>query len=385
MAIGAGAYFVVIVGLKPIAEEFGGLRWVPSLAYSGAIFGMGLGGIFVGHGYTRFGVAVPALAGSLMIVTGAFVAASTTSQWVFLGAHAVLIGLAGNAALFSPLLAHTTRWFDRRRGLAVAIVASSQGLAGIVWPPVYRYVLESGSWRDAYRGYAWLALLTLLPLSMLLWPRSPRPLEFSFTTRHESARSVLGLSAGHATILLSAAIVCCCVAMAMPIVHVVAHVTDLGHPLSRAAEMLSVLLGSAFVGRIAWGVFADRIGGLRVLMTSSACQAASLAMYFFVENLSGLYVISACFGIAFGGIIPCYTLIISRYFPPASVGWRVATVYLFGAIGMALGGWLGGFIFDVSGSYRSAFAIGLVFNLANLAIVASLLAREMPRLRPADA
>ena len=378
MTIGAGAYYIVIVGLKLVAEEFGGVRWVPSMAYSVALLGMGLGGIFIGRWSDRIGVGTPALLGALMVVAGAAALSVVTDRWLFLFCHAVLIGLLGNAALFSPLIANAARWFDRRRGTAVAIVASAQGLAGIAWPAVFRYLIETVGWRESYRIYAGVALVTLVPLSFLLRPRAPA------APVHDTSRVKLAGGVGNGVLAwLCLAIVGCCVAMAMPIVHVVAHATDLGYSLARAAEVLAVLLGCAFVSRIAWGVVGDRIGGLRVLFLCSAFQAAVLGMYLFVDGLVGLYVISGLFGLAFGGIIPSYALIVSEYFPSASIGWRIATVYLFGAIGMAIGGWLGGFVYDVSGAYRDAFAIGLMFNVANLVVVIGLWFRETPSLRPA--
>ncbi len=385
MTIGAGGYFVVIVGLKPVAEDFGGLRWVPSMAYSVTIFGMGLGGIFIGRWSDRSGVGTPALLGAVMVAVGAAVVSVTTNRWTFLLAHGILIGLLGNAALFSPLLANIARWFDRRRGLAVAIVISAQGLAGIVWPAIFRLLIERSSWREAYRVYAVFAVLTMVPLSLLLRPRAPVVAEHGSTAGGASRLHALGLGTSGVLALLCLAIVGCCAAMAMPIVHILSHTTDLGYPLARAAEVLAVLLGFGFVGRIAWGTVGDRIGGLRMLLLGSASQAIVLSLFLVVDSLSGLYVLSALFGLAFGGIIPSYVLIISTYFPAGSLGWRIATVYFFGAVGMALGGWLGGFIFDLSGAYRGAFAIGLLFNLVNLAVVGSLSTREAPALRTASA
>ncbi len=385
MTIGAGGYFVVIVGLKLMAQDFGGLRWVPSMAYSMTLFGMGLGGIFIGRWSDRAGVGTPALVGAVMVVVGALVVSVTTNRWMFLLAHGILIGLLGNAALFSPLLANVARWFDRRRGLAIAIVVSAQGLAGMVWPAVFRFLIERNSWREAYQAYAVFALVTMVPLTLLLRPRAPVAAAPTSRDGHTPDGNVLGFGAGRALVLLCLAIVGCCVAMAMPIVHVVSHTTDLGHPLSRAAEVLTLLLGCAFVGRIAWGVVADHIGGLRMLTVGSASQAVVLSLYLFVESLPGLYVLSGLFGLAFGGVIPAYTLIISKHFPFGSIGRRIATVYFFGAVGMAAGGWLGGFIFDVSGAYRGAFAVGLMFNLVNLSIVGSLLIRNARPLRAASA
>ena len=376
MTVGAGGYYVVIVGLKLVAQDFGGLRWVPSMAYSMSVFGMGLGGIFISRWSDRVGVGTPALLGALMIIAGALTASVTTDRWTFLLAHGVLIGLFGNAALFSPLIANTARWFDRRRGIAVAIVTSAQAVAGVFWPFTFRLLIEGSSWREAYRVYALVALVTMVPLSFLL--RRPAPIAPEAHTREVSASDaqVLGLAQSSVLVWLCIAVVCCCVAMAMPIVHMVSHATDLGYPLARASEMLAVLLGCAFFSRIAWGAVSDRVGGLRVLMIGSLCQVLVLAMYLAVESLIGLYVLSGLFGLAFGGIIPSYTLIISKHFPPGSIGWRIATVYFFGAVGMAIGSWLGGVIFDISGAYRGAFAAGLLFNVVNLLIVGALLVRK---------
>ena len=376
MTVGAGGYYVVIVGLKLVAQDFGGLRWVPSMAYSMSVFGMGHGGIFISRWSDRVGVGTPALLGALMIIAGALTASVTTDRWTFLLAHGVLIGLFGNAALFSPLIANTARWFDRRRGIAVAIVTSAQAVAGVFWPFTFRLLIEGSSWREAYRVYALVALVTMVPLSFLL--RRPAPIAPEAHTREVSASDaqVLGLAQSSVLVWLCIAVVCCCVAMAMPIVHMVSHATDLGYPLARASEMLAVLLGCAFFSRIAWGAVSDRVGGLRVLMIGSLCQVLVLAMYLAVESLIGLYVLSGLFGLAFGGIIPSYTLIISKHFPPGSIGWRIATVYFFGAVGMAIGSWLGGVIFDISGAYRGAFAAGLLFNVVNLLIVGALLVRK---------
>ncbi len=375
MTVGAGGYYVVIVGLKLVAQDFGGLRWVPSMAYSMTVFGMGLGGIFIGRWSDRVGVGTPALLGSLMIVAGALTASVTTDRWVFLLAHGVLIGLLGNAALFSPLIANTARWFDRRRGMAVAMVTSAQAIAGVFWPSMFRILIEGSNWREAYRVYALVALVTMVPLSFLLRRRAPTAPEGDLREVRVADARVLGLTQKSVLVSLSIAIVCCCVAMAMPIVHVVSHATDLGYPLARASEMLAVLLGCAFFSRIAWGVVGDRVGGIRVLLIGCLCQALVLAMYLAVDSLFGLYLISALFGLAFGGIIPSYALTISQHFPPGSIGWRIATVYFFGAIGMAIGGWLGGAVFDITGAYRGAFAAGLLFNAINLWIVGALVAR----------
>ena len=384
MTVGAGGYYVVIVGLKLVAQDFGGLRWVPSMAYSMCVFGMGLGGIFIGRWSDRVGVATPALLGALMIIAGALTASVATDRWTFLLAHGVLIGLLGNAALFSPLIANTARWFDRRRGIAVAIVTSAQALAGVFWPFTFRFIIEGSGWREAYRVYALVALMTMVPLSFLL--RRSAPIAPEAPTREAGADAqVLGLAQNGVLVWLcipsSAAVwpwPCrsCTWSPMRP--------TSAIRSRS-ASEMLAVLLGCAFFSRIAWGAVSDRIGGLRVLMIGSLCQTLVIAMYLAVESLIGLFLLSGLFGLAFGGIIPSYTLIISKHFAPGSIGWRIATVYFFGAIGMAIGSWLGGAVFDLTGAYREAFAAGLLFNVVNLLIVGALLVRTPQRSKPKTA
>ena len=382
LTISAGGYYVVIVGMKIVAHDFAGLRWIPSFAYSAAIFGMGLGGVLIGRWSDQQGVRSSSLVGACMLATGAAIASITTNQWVFLAVHGIAIGLLGNGALFSPLMANATRWFDHHRGVALSIVASAQGVAGALWPLVFRHLMELTSWRQTYRYYAVFALATMIPISLLLRRNVPtKTVDTSSST--STQQKYQGETAGkNLVLILSMAIVGCCVAMAIPIVHLVSHVTDVGYSLSSGAEILAVLLGCGAIGRIISGTIADRIGGLPVLLISSACQAILLVLYVFVHSLVGLYVLSALFGLAFGGIIPHYTLVIASYFPKGGNTQRIAVVYLFGAIGMALGGWLGGFIFDIQGNYLWAFVAGFLFNIINLILLGSLLIRQTPSLLP---
>ncbi|MBI4183172.1 MAG: MFS transporter [Proteobacteria bacterium] len=378
MAIAAGGNYFVVVALKPIAAEFGWPRWIPSLGYSLSMIGMGAGGILIGRLSDRIGVAWPALAGGIAVAAGAVLVATATGPVQFLLAQFALVGFLGNAAVFSPLLANVTRWFDRRRGLAVAIVANGHFLAGAAWPPLFGALIARAGWREAYAVFALVALAVMVSLSVLLRPRPPvGPAALAGGGGAEGAGGrVLGLRAGAVEGALSLAIVGCCVAMAMPMVHVVSHASDLGHPSERAVELLSVLLGTAFLSRLAWGMLADRIGGLATLLFGSAAQAGALSLYLAVESLAGLYAVSALFGVGFGGILPTYSLIIRDLFPVSEIGRRIGVVYFFGTAGMALGGWIGGGLFDLTGSYRAAFAVGLVFNLINLALVALLGARR---------
>jgi MFS family permease len=376
MTIGAGAAYTVVVALKPIAAEFGWPRAVPSLCYSFLMLGAGFGGLVMGRWADRASVAKPLYIGALALPFGAWLASKGDSAATLFIAYGLFMGFLGNGAFVAPLLANATRWFDRRRGIAIAIVASGQTLAGAVWPPFLRFLNDWLGWRQTFVIYAAIALVALMPLAMLL--RQPPPLATG-PARHDAPpwdRRALDWPAERVQAMLCLAIIGCCVAMAMPMVHLIAYATDIGIDRAHAAEMLALLLACAFISRLGFGMIADRLGGLRTLLIGSSGQALMLAAFAAVDSFWGLYVVAALFGLLQGGIVPCYALIVRELFPASHTGRRIGMVILFGTIGMALGGWLGGQIFDLSGSYRPAFLVGLAFNLGNLMLVGTLLHRQ---------
>jgi len=387
MAVATGSLYVVVVGLKPIAAEFGGSRSIPSLGYSVGLLGMGVGGILMGRWADRKGTLQPLTLAGVMIPLGAYIASTSSNEWILVGTHAVFFGLLGNAAFFVPLMANVTRWFDRRRGLAVAVVAGGQGLGGAIWPQIFRYLIENYGWRETYVFYGIVALVVLLPMSFVLAPAAPDALEEAANdVKNEGDKGlILGLPALQVHFMLCFAAVGCCVAMAMPMVHIIAHATDLGYSSVHAAWVATALLGASVISRIVWGIASNWLGGLKTLLYGSLCQAAVLSCYLFTDNLPGLYAVSIMFGLAYGGIVPAYTLIVRELFPLGQVGERLGYVYLFGTIGMALGGTLGGYIFDLTESYRIAFAVGVLFNLGNLMMVFPLTRRHVRSMSPQSA
>ncbi len=376
MAVGMGATYLVVVGLKPIAIEFGWPRAVPSLCYSLVMMGAGLGGLAMGRWADHAGIGPPTLVGSLAIPLGAWWASTADDALTLYLAHGLLMGFLGNGAFIAPLLANTTRWFDRRRGIAVALVASGQLLGGVVWPPILRYLNETQGWRASFAIYAGLALLILAPLCALLWPKPPGHEQSDGNDQPAWNGRAFGWHGELVLGMLCLAIIGCCVAMSMPMVHLIAHATDLGHPTARAAEMLSLLLGCAIVSRLMFGLLADRIGPLWALFIGSSGQATMLSAFASVQSFVGLYLLAGLFGLVYGGIVPCYALIVREHYPAQQTGWRIGAMVLFGTIGMALGGWLGGLIFDLVGSYRIAFLVGVGFNVMNLLLIGTLLWRQ---------
>jgi len=387
IATAFGASYLVVVSLKPIAADFGWPRQIPSAAYGVSLLGAGIGGIIVGLWSDRRGMGLPALMGAFMVGIGAIAAGFAQDMVSFLTVHFLLIGLLGNGPMFAPLVANITRWFDRRRGIAVAIVASGQSLAGAVWPPLFRYTVDAYGWRATMIGYGIAAICILVPLSLVLQRRPRAVLRAGHAGepgQQDAAGLILGFQPNTVLALLCLAIVGCCVAMAMPMVHIVAYCTDIGLSAARGAEMLSLLLACSFISRIAYGWLADRLGGLTTLLIGASLQLTGLALYVVVDSLYGLYAVSIYYGLGYGGIVPMYAIIVRELFPEREAAWRMGVVFLFGTIGMALGGYLGGLIFDLTATYAFAFLVGMAFNVMNLVLVGLLVWRSERRL-PAPA
>lgn len=379
--------YAITVVLPRVQADFGVGRSDASLPYTYTMIGFGLGGILMGRLSDRFGVMVPVMIGALGLSTGFIAAGNATSLWQFNLAQGLMIGLLGTSATFAPLVADISLWFTRRRGIAVAICISGNYLAGTLWPPVMQHYIDSAGWRQTYIGIGVLCFLSMIPLALLLRPRPPLPeLTASGPATGSTARAAgpmatLGLSPGTLMVLLCVAGVACCVAMSMPQVHIVAYCGDLGYGPARGAQMLSLMLGFGIVSRLSFGWISDHIGGLRTLLLGSTLQCIALFMFLPFTGMVSLYLLSAMFGLFQGGIVPAYALIVREHFTPREAGARVGTVLMATLFGMALGGWMSGAIFDLTGSYRAAFVNGIGWNLVNIAIVAALLYRS--RLRPA--
>ena len=374
-AIGGVGMWSVIVALPAVQADFHVARSAASLPYTMTMICFGFGGILMGRLSDRFGIIVPVAGGAIVLGIGYAVAGQATSLWQFALAQGLLVGMAGSVA-FAPVIADTSLWFTRHRGMAVAIIACGSYLAGTVWPPVVQHFIESEGWRRTYLGIGVFCVATMLPLALFLRRRSPLT-EATAATSHVVSRALqpLGMSRGALQTVLIIAGLSCCVAMSMPQVHIVAYAGDLGHGVARGAEMLSMMLGFGVVSRLASGWICDRIGGRRTLLLGSSLQALALVLFLPFDGLVSLYVLSALFGLFQGGIVPAYAVIIREFFPPEEAGVRVGTVLMATVFGMALGGWMSGVIFDLTGSYQAAFLNGILWNLLNLGIAVGLLRR----------
>lgn len=376
MTLGGSSMFVVVLVLKPVAAEFGVARGAGSLPFTLVMIGYGLGGIMMGRIADLYGVVRPVLIANICIPAGYMLASWSDSLWQFAAVHGLLLGFLGASATMAPLVADISHWFGRRRGLAIAVVISGNYLAGTIWPPIAQYFIDSVGWRETYFGIGVFCFFAMLPLCLVLRRKPPAVAAVAKSDNSIALSSPLGMSRPALQSLLCCAGLACCVAMAMPQVHIVAYATDLGYAAARGAEMLSLMLGFGIASRLLSGWISDHIGGLKTLLLGSSLQAIMLALFIPFDGLFALYLLSALFGLSQGGIVPSYTIILRTYFPPGQAGWRIGAVLLFTMLGMALGGWLAGMLYDLTGSYTAAFINGIGFNLLNLAIAIVLLQRR---------
>ncbi len=370
-----GAPVITVVALKPIAAELGDARSVPGLAFSLAWFGAAVGGIPMGWMAERFGIRRVVMFGAAMVAAGVAISTSGGSAALYIG-HGIFIGLLGNACINAPLYVYVARWFDRRRGSAIALISSGQYLAGTVWPVFFSRGIEALGWRGMMLFYAVFVVAVILPMALAVFRPPPDAAGIAAAAGPVHGGAVLGLRPNLVMGLLCLAGLMCCVPMAMPQGHLVAFCTDVGIAPAHGAAMLSLLLGCAFVSRQFWGWITDHIGGLRTVLAGSVCQITAMTGFLMTQNEAGLFAVAATFGLGFSGIIPAYVVAIRELFPTAEASWRVPTVLLFTGSGMALGGWLAGVIYDWAGFYAIAFATGIGFNAVHIVVIGSLVLRQ---------
>jgi MFS family permease len=372
--VGSVGMWSVVVALPAFQADFGVARGDASLPYTLAMIGFAAGAVLMGSVADRWGISASVKLGALMLAVGFAASAVAGNIWQFALVH-LLIGF-GSSASFAPLIADISHWFNRRRGIAVAISASGNYLGGAIWPPIVNWLIAGSGWRSTQMVIAFVCLATMVPLTLAMRRRVSAAGLAAANGNRSSTEGTLGLSPNALMALLALAGVGCCVAMSMPQVHIVAYCADLGYGPARGAEMLSAMLGFGIISRIASGFIADRIGGLWTMLLGSMLQGVALLLYLMFDGLMSLYVVSALFGLFQGGIVPMYAIIVREYFPPQGSGTRVGILIMSTIVGMALGGWMSGVIFDMTGSYWQAFANGLLWNLLNVTIVVFLLTRR---------
>mgnify|MGYP003575076780 CR=1 FL=1 len=381
MTVAYGAPLVVVVAMKQIAAELQTNRSGPAGASSLSYVGAAFGGIVAGWLAGRMGIRPIVIFGSTMVAMGLLLSSVGGLFEIYIG-HGVLMGLFGTSCMFSPLLTYVSLWFERRRGSAIALIASGQAVAGAIWPPLLQLGVDHVGWRHTALLFGGFVLVSGVTLTLLFL--HPAPIAPSATAGGPSGAtrrdSTLGLPPNLLMILLMVAVYACCVPMAVPMNHVVAYCSDLGFASQYGAAMLSILLGTAFLARQFWGWLSDRIGGFQTLLFSSLVQATALAGFLITHDMAALFVVSAAFGLGLSGLLPAYVIVIRECYSVQEANWRIPTVMFAGLLGMASGGWGAGLLYDAFGGYLPAFSTGMAFNLLNLAVLLFLVSRTHTRL-----
>ena len=376
LSVSFGSPLLIVVGMKPMQEALGTERAVLALAGALVWIGTGAGGILMGWLADRIGLRTTIAIGACMIA-GGLALSSTGSIWALYVGQGLMVGFLGSGGVYPPLLVYVSRWFDRRRGTAIALISSGQYAAGVLWPTLFERGISSMGWQLVMLAYAGVVLAVILPATLLLRspPVAPPLSKQAQAAAAKAGRRVAGLPPNVAQALLCVAGFFCCIPMSVPSAHLVAFCSDIGINPTRSAVMLSVMLAAAFLARQAWGALADRIGGLRTILAGSACQAVTIALFLTTQDEAGLFAIAAAFGLGFAGIIPSYSVAIRDLFPSSEASWRMPLTLFTAMSGMAFGSWFAGFLYDHFAYYAPAFGIGVAFNLANLAIIGFLVFR----------
>jgi MFS family permease len=376
LALAQGGPLIVVVGLKPIADDLGQGLSLPSLASALGFLGSGVGGVLCGWLAGRIGIRLVAMLGGAMLAAG-LALASLGSAWALLVGVAVGVGMFGTGALFAPMFTHVSMWFDRRRGSALALMASGQYIAGALWPPLFDRAIAAHGWQRTMLGFGVLAAAVMIPLAAVVLRPAPIASPGSRTLAEpQVGQKVLGLPPNVALALIAAASFLCCIPMAMPAAHLVAFCTDRGFSNATGAYMLSVMLLAAFVSRQVWGAISDRIGGLPTVFIGNIAQTLAMIGFVQVSDEAGLFAVAGAYGLGFGGITPAYVLAVRGLFPAAEAHWRVPAQLLASLSGMAFGTWLAGAIHDRVGFYAPAWWLGIVVNVVQLVLVGWLLWRQ---------
>jgi MFS family permease len=375
MLMAFGAAWITVVALKDIAAEVGGKRSIPALASALAWLCSGAGGILMGRIADRVGTRWTVMFGALMIGTGLTISTFGPPWPLWIG-HGLFIGLIGLGGINAPMYIYVSRWFDRRRGSALALISSGSYLAGAMWPPLFERAIAAFGWRQAMLWYAAAEIIVIVPLAAIYFRHPPEVIYPAVTSSGGEKARVLGWPPNAVFAMMCGAAVLCCIPMAMPQGHLVAFCSDLGIARSVGAVMLSVLLGTAFLSRQIWGAISDRIGGLATVLIGSAWQCSAMIAFLLTQDEVGLFTVAAAFGLGFSGIIPAYILALRELFPASEASWRIPTLLLFSGFGMAAGGWIAGLLYDHFGYYAPAFAAGIGSNILNLMVVGLLVARQ---------
>ena len=362
--VGLGAMYSLSVFLQPMSEAMGWSRAGVSTAALLNWLGMGVGSLLWGALSDRFGTRVVVLSGGVLLGAGLVSASQASTLGQFQLLFGVLVGLAVGS-FYAPMIATTTRWFTKHRSLAVSLVSAGLATGAMTAGPVTRWMIVSFGWRTAMLIIGDVAWLLVIPAAFLV-RNAPAQVGATATTLASAEDSPLTVAQALRTPQFAAIALthfACCAAHSGPIFHMVTNAMDHGVPAMAAASILSVAGLAALSGRILCGLIADSIGAKRTLLAGLAIQAVAVSLYLVTRELPTFYLVALVFGFAYGGVMPLYAVLIREYFGARIMGTTFGAAAFISTLGMALGPWAGGWLYDAFGSYFwlfvGSFGIGL--------------------------
>ena len=371
--VAIGGLFSLPVFLRPIAQDTGWSTTGISTAMTFAFLALALGSIGWGSLSDRVGPRIVVLAGSLLLASGLALASLATSLLAFQLLFGVVVGISA-AAIFAPLMACVTGWFDTRRSLAVSLVSAGMGMAPMTMSPLAAWLVQGHDWRTALQIIAALVAVVMVPLALLV-RRPPAlaqlPAAAAAGTAQEPALSVGQAMRSAPFLILVVTSFLSCATHSGPIFHTVSYAVTCGIPLMAAVSIYSMEGLAGMGGRLVFGLLGDRFGAARVLVLALLAQAVVVLGYVYARELGSFYTVAALFGFTYAGVMPLFAVIARENFPLRMMGTVIGSTTMASSLGMALGPVLGGLIYDTLSSYAwlfiGAFALGIGAFLAALA------------------
>jgi len=355
------------VFLVPLESHFGWERAEVAGINSAGLIGIAIGGIVMGLLADRFATRTICMAGAATLSLSLMLAARAETLGQFYTLF-FIAGAIGGGALFAPVIALVGGWFRTGAGLAIGIASAGQGLGQGLVPFVAGHLIESVGWQNAFTFLGLFAALTLLPLSLLMF----EPPEGAQGGPGATTRALL-LSSRKALPALSVAVLGCCTGMAVPLMHLVPLIQGTLNVGPEAGGPLLVMLVAAIFGRVFFGKLADIIGPIRAWMAATAWQTALMIGFVFLGSMQAFWLYAPLYGFGYGGVMTGVLVTVRALVPANRRASATGLVLAFGWIGHALGGWQGGFFFDLTGAYNWTFLNGVIAGLVNLAIMATVL------------
>jgi MFS family permease len=367
--VGFGAMLTLSIFLQPMAEAMGWSRTGIAAAALVNFLCMGLGAFIWGALSDRLGTRTVVLSGGALLGLGMVLASQATTLLQFQVLYGAIVGVA-TGSFYAPLISTTTRWFTRHRSLAVALVSAGLSVGSTVMAPLSRWLITSYDWRTAMWVIGDLVWLVIIPAALLV--RNP-PASTAGAAASLAAAAGRDLTIGRAVrtpqfAAIALTHLACCAAHSGPIFHMVTHAIDRGIPAMAAATVLSVAGLASLGGKIGCGIFADRVGAKRTLVAGLGLQAAAISLYLFTGGLGGFYGVALVFGFAYGGVMPLYAIVVREYFGERIMGSVFGAVSLAATLGMAVGPWIGAYLYDALGSYAWMFIGSSAIGLGAVAI-----------------